>query len=883
MLDDTLGIQFSGRTSDPSDSDLAQGRLYYNSTSGALKWYNGTSWQTVGTGGSGSVPTWESIYLNDSTFGITAGTWTISQSAAAAILTLNKTNVGAGAVIDITNSGTGADLKNSTNWSIAASGGVGILELASGGTINATGGAMTLGKSGTATTLAGTATIAEGWTVTSGNNVITSGNLTLTSGNLVLTSGTFTVSAGVSSLIATSNTAATLLVTNNTATTYGSGGTSTGVVLLRSTSLTTGTLLRLQLTEGTLNGGFYLDAWDVTGGAAVFSVAEDGVVVVGGTAAGTAAFTATVGDFVASSGHMLATDNASTATSLLAIAGSGVYTGSTTTSFVTFTPSGLTTGTGVYLPLAALTTGKGLHITSGASQTTGSLLFVQDTGANSALTSGTIASFDHTATAITGTVNKTAQGVAITSSRTTTTGTVADDWDLASVIRTSIINGAGAMTSTGSVLYVENVVTNTSGTVTDTANGIEVVMDADGTGDGVKITHNAITGKALDVVSSGTTAAGVILATANSLTSGQILKVASSATAIATTGRLFLSSHTGATGTSATLNEFITSANDETILLGLTGNSLTTGQLLVASATAQTSGTLVSITGGGANISSGIVVDIEMGAATAGTGLKVLTSGVYAGSNNMVLFSANSATTSTGVLSVSATGLTSGSAVLVTGGGANLTSSGKCVEVAMGAATDGVGLSIVTSGVYTGAGVLQITASSATTGTVAVITANGLTTGHALSLTSSGVITTTGDMLAIVASGATTSTGVVRVTTAALTTGSAILVVANALTSGSGLTITSSSADTTARGLVQLTGSSSSATGLSAIRTTMSKQSTHFCKILTDSTTGVTLWYSDGTTANGNLTAAAGDICFNAGSNKPEYNTNGVTAWTALV
>ncbi len=59
--------------------------------------------------------------------------------------------------------------------------------------------------------------------------------------------------------------------------------------------------------------------------------------------------------------------------------------------------------------------------------------------------------------------------------------------------------------------------------------------------------------------------------------------------------------------------------------------------------------------------------------------------------------------------------------------------------------------------------------------------------------------------------------------------------------------------------------------------------STHFRKILTDSGSGITIWISDNTTANGNLTGAAGDICFNAGSHKPEYNTDGSTTWVALV
>ncbi|MHA2426593.1 MAG: hypothetical protein ACXADB_00935 [Candidatus Hermodarchaeia archaeon] len=75
--------------------------------------------------------------------------------------------------------------------------------------------------------------------------------------------------------------AATLSIINNTASTVGVGAAG-GVNVLSSTSLTTGDLLELQLTEGTLNGGYYLSAWDVTGSASVFSIGEDGNTTIAG-------------------------------------------------------------------------------------------------------------------------------------------------------------------------------------------------------------------------------------------------------------------------------------------------------------------------------------------------------------------------------------------------------------------------------------------------------------------------------------------------------------------------------------------------------------------------------------------------------------------------
>ncbi len=650
--------------------------------------------------------------------------------------------------------------------------------------------AWTVGKTAVAWTFAGTVTVAEGQTITAGG---------------------LTVSDGQTALTDNSNVAAGLIVQNDTITTFGNSTTEdAGMVVFSSDSLTNGDLLRLQLNESALNGGAFIKCVQTDGPSTVFTIGENGATVITGAAAATDALTLTAGDLRLTSGHVVltagnatltlgnltltngatsltrasnavaltVTNDSATSASVVVLTGAGAFTGTTTASWMTITPSGLTTGTGVYLPLAALTQGKGFHITAGATQTTGSLLYVQDTGANCAITSGTAATFDLTATAITGTVNKIGSGVSITSSRTTTTGKVADDWDLCSIVRTDIINGAGEMSAAGAVLYVENAVTNTSGTVTDTANGIEVVMDAlgtgdgvkvthasatgkalnvvtsvttgtsglftaaaltqgkvlhltsgatqttgsllyvqntgadsamtsgtvatfdhtataiasgvnkigsvvsitsnrtvntggttaddfdllsvikattrtagtaatagsalyvevqttgtvtetsngievvmdaGGTGDGVKITHSAITGKALNIVSSATTAAGVILATANDLSSGQIFSIASSATAITTTGRLFLSTHSGNAGSTAVLNEFTSAAADETTVLRVTASAaLVGGVLLDLSGVAVTTGTLLDA-GGLDALTTGTVIQVESDSADTGT------------------------------------------------------------------------------------------------------------------------------------------------------------------------------------------------------------------------------------------------------------------------
>src|SRR5690606_29442365 len=99
---------------------------------------------------------------------------------------------------------------------------------------------------------------------------------------------------------------------NNTATTIGAAATA-AIVQVESTSLTTGAAVNVQLTEGTLNGGFYYSGWDATAGARVFSVGEDGAVVIAG-AEGSNMLTVTAGDLFLSdtNGSVMESENGTT-------------------------------------------------------------------------------------------------------------------------------------------------------------------------------------------------------------------------------------------------------------------------------------------------------------------------------------------------------------------------------------------------------------------------------------------------------------------------------------------------------------------------------------------------------------------------------------------
>src|SRR3990167_4438751 len=120
---------------------------------------------------------------------------------------------------------------------------------------------------------------------------------------------------------------------------------------------------------------------DIDGTSNSWSVSKTGVAVleeltIDGTE-GSNIFTVTKGDTRFLDGAVAITDdddaatfsvtnNTATTASVIVLAGSGAFSGSTTTSFLTLTPSGLTSGTAMYVPLAALTTGKELHMVANA-------------------------------------------------------------------------------------------------------------------------------------------------------------------------------------------------------------------------------------------------------------------------------------------------------------------------------------------------------------------------------------------------------------------------------------------------------------------------------------------------------------------------------------
>ncbi len=359
-------VQLVATATIPADSDLANGRMYYNSNLGGLYAYINSAWVNLGTGGAVGVTSWDGLYDNDKTLDVDTTALILNGTAA----------LGANNVLTIVNAGSGKDIAG-PSWSLISTGAVGILELTSGGTINATGGALTIGKAGTAATVAGTMTVTQALTATASLTITGAAGadkLTVTAGDVNISDGSLT--------LADNDEAASVSITNDTAA-------SVNVIDVNADGITDGVILHLDSTAAGMTTGKFLECFN--GAAAVFSVALYGATTIAGNAA-TNVFTVTAGDLVVSDGSLTITDaddaatlsitnnaNVGTNASQVAIAGAGAYTGSTTKSFVTITPSGLTTGTAVYLPLAAMTTGKGLHIAADA-VTTGSCLYIDQDG-----------------------------------------------------------------------------------------------------------------------------------------------------------------------------------------------------------------------------------------------------------------------------------------------------------------------------------------------------------------------------------------------------------------------------------------------------------------------------------------------------------------------
>ena len=594
----------------------------------ALHFWDGSSDTTLGSAGGLVNFSLNDGYDDGRTITVDAGGIVLAGATeATGVLQITADGASSGPGILITQSGSGNDITGtSATWGVTKAGAATFASLV-GASLTAAA-SLTIDATDAGTiTIAGTSTgaIALGAAV----NVAASKALTVAgvegSNMFVVTAGDAVITLGSLSVTDNDN-AESVTIINNTATTIGNAS-STGVFEIESTSLTTGALLNLQLTEGTLNGGWYLRAWDATAGEAVFSVAENGVITIAGGTTGTTSIAVTAGDVVLSDGVISGTQSAN-ATALKIVADSV-----TTTIVVDINADGLTNGTILHLDSSTAGWGTGLYldcydgaasefsvgldgatIITASGTTTTALKIVAnsdttvtagviDVDAN-ALTTGIGMKMNSTSITLTSgelmTLGLTASGslatktgnlASISSSMTMTTAGVTENYDMFLLSRTDVANEAGqTLTSQGSTLKVLHTSTQTAGTLTDTSIGVEIEQaGATGfTGSGLQVTVAAVGAKAVNVVTAATTVSSVLITgtgvkannkadlevTNNGATAagGSILRVTNTGTPAAATSYLVDFDYSGATHTNNPVTMLVSTGVSTASTIRVTGS-----------------------------------------------------------------------------------------------------------------------------------------------------------------------------------------------------------------------------------------------------------------------------------------------------------------------
>jgi hypothetical protein len=555
---------------------------------------------------------------------------------------------------------------------------------------------------------------------------------------------------------------------------------------------------------------------DIKGTSASWSVSKTGVAVfLSATFSGSGgsnAFTITAGDVLLSDASITMVDadnaatlditnNTATTATVYKFAGSGVFTGNTTSSFMTLTPSGLTTGTAFYLPVAALTTGKAVHVvanaytdglvvnitsSSTAATSTGRLLNVSSTAATG--TSTIIAEISSAATDETVIFKVTGSGALAlgagmqVSLASMTTGTAIDVPDLAvltSGIGLSIVSSATAITGAGRLLFI-----NHTGATTSTGTIAEIktaATDAANATTLLKLTMAAsIVGIGLNIVS--TTA----------MTTGSLIRATTAtAGAIATNGVYSFLGTGNFTNGSATLGMFnVTAASTLAgTIMNITGGSLTTGVALSIddAGTGITSGSLLRIATAttGAMATNGVVSIRATGAYTSTSNagiLDVQSSGLVGAGTLVNIKLTNVSQTAANAVNIEQTTTTTGyTGTFVRVVGSSTTGASKLIGVTAVNTIAGDALNITNNALTLGAGTLV----NLVHGTSVIGAGSSM-----LRITSTGIDTgtSTGTLLDLAATAATTAV-LALVTSASLTSGTALRFDLNGLTTGLGIIV----------------------------------------------------------------------------------------------
>ena len=463
-------------SSNPFSNDSEGWGLYVNASDEVVFW-NGTGTTILGSGGGGSTPTWETIFAADNTFTITPdATWTIAGNRATAtdVVTITNAIGGSGICLQIDNSGTGADIAGTAGWNITKAGVITSTGLTFGGanTIDTSAGdtTWTLEDNDTLALIigaAGATSMLKFVTSTDAETVVLGNDMTLTDGKFTATS--------------TSNTVPLLLLQNDTTTTFGNGSTEDeGTFVFSSDTLTTGDLIRLQLDESALAGGAFLKCVQTDAAASVFSILENGALLIAGSAAGSDAIAVTAGDVTLTSGHLVLTAGNFTMTVGDAVItdGSLTLTDADNANSITVVNNTITTADLVDISSTSITTGALMKLNSNAATADGEVLEI-------------ISACDATGTGT---------GISVTMASPTTGAAKGINVVMAGATTTAVgltVNMAALTTGTCALLTTAGVYTGTNGVLAVTAaaatTGNIVVIDGTGLTTGTGLLINTTT------------------------------------------------------------------------------------------------------------------------------------------------------------------------------------------------------------------------------------------------------------------------------------------------------------------------------------------------------------------------------------------------------
>ena len=713
-------------------------RVLFANAANNLIWDNGTTQITLASA-TGVATTWEQIYANDATLAMSATGMTMSQSGNAMVLTLTKTGTGAGDALVINNAGTGNDISivvtdaGSTGVSLdywhnsatPATNDVIFVEefnandsaavsteyarfriLATDVTDTSEDASMewalfVAGTQRTCLTLTGpTMTIGDG---ASNATLTTSGALDLIiSTNAGTNSGTIRIYDGVNGNIELLNdgTGDVTIPTSGivqggttpTRCTFSVGGTIGDGFLIASSSITTGDVLAVDHTSAaTLAGGNLLNL--LVASTSVFAVGEGGVTVIAGVA-GENVLTITAGDVLLSDASLTMTDadnaatlsvtnNTATTASVFVYAGSGAFTGVTTSSFMTLTASGLTSGTLLRLVANAATTSVGVVDISTTGLTSGSSLRI--TEATATFTTGAraievdlVAATAGNGMTITTTGAYTGTGMVLLTAGAATTGIL-----LSLVSTTGMTSGSllRMTTSTGGAVATNGICSiRATGAYTSTSNAglLDVEATATTAGTVVRIAASAAaqtTASLLQVIASGYTTGytGVVaeITGVGTTGAGTVFRVASAQTT-AGTGILLDTNGitTGGVGMSISHTTSVIGAGSSMLRITSTGadTGTTTGCLLDLASSTATAGTLVLVTS--ATLATGSGQVWALAGLTTGVGFSMThATAVIASGGSMFRLNSggiDTATTTGCLVDLTSTASTAGTQVLMT-------------------------------------------------------------------------------------------------------------------------------------------------------------------------------------------------------------------------